>query len=1285
MFLKTRAVAAALFALLLVAGMTGFFLPQLTVSGAAPDTANDWPMWRYDAQRRAATPMALNRNLHLQWTLELPEPVQGWRPQGDNADKLDYDVSYSPIVTGQTMLIASMVNDTLTAYDTRTGGEKWRFYADGPTRLAPAVHAGKVYAVSDDGFLYCLEVETGAEVWRFRGGPEDRRLLGNERLINMWPARGGPVIHDGRVFFAASVWPLMGTFIHALDAETGEPVWTNSSSGSRYYLHPHGGAYSFGGVAPQGYLAASEDALIVSGGRSTPAVHDLATGDFRYFRHATNITGKGAGGYRVGVQSGWFYNHGQAYALEDGAPLRAIDANVLTDEAVYVVRAIRAGATCRIEAFGPEPVFVDVEIEDRLQLGELNKQYSYTELWREDLDVPLDTLHLSADNRLYLSGADGLVAAVEPPGRWRSARVRWQTQVDGDVWEMLAADDRLFVVMREGAVHCFGPDRVSNPVRLTDAAGAEAVAPPESGVVRQAADILEQSSGTGGYAFVFGAGPAGLAEELMRQGDLHVIVLERNPEAVVSLRERLRTMDVYGRTIAAHADDPLAVALPPYLAELIVVTCPDTLDNLATSAAVERLFTPLRPYGGEAFLPLNENQHETFTRAASEATLPGAKVERRGDYTVLQRSGPLPGAGRWTHQYADAANTLHSPDNLAKAPLGILWFGGPSNADILPRHGQGPVPHVFDGRVVLPGVETLSARDVYTGRSLWVREFPGIGHPFTNLQLEERYWDGHPVYMTNLPGANYIGSPYASTSDGIYVRYDKRIIRLDPATGETISEFSLAMGSNEADDWGHISVWENLLITTVEPQIFDDEPLGGENWNATSSNRLVVMDRHTGDVLWTHDADIGIRHNTIITAAEKVFMIDGLSPEAMQRLERRGEEPDTPPQLLALDARTGGVVWSSDDDRRVFGTWLSYSDEHDILIQAGRRGGKRVLADEPSDRMAAHRGSDGTFLWDREESYAGPVSLHEEWIIPGRPGPAVHLLTGETVERRHPLSDEPVSWTYRRTYGCGTLNTSTHLLAFRSGSAGVTDMVRGCGTTNLSGFRSGCTNNMIAADGLLNAPDYTRTCTCSYQNQTSLALIHMPDVEMWTYNDIRPARQTIRRAGLNLAAPGNRMADNGTLWLNYPGETGPSPDFPVHASPENGGRFQIHTSLMDGGGTAPAWVAGSGLLGIETLEIELLPAEEQANAPQDVSYTVWLHFAEPEQAAAGDRVFDVLLQNNEVLSRFDVIAEAGAPNRGVVKQFSGINVRDRLRIDLRPAEGSRRPPLLCGIELVAES
>ena len=31
--------------------------------------------------------------------------------------------------------------------------------------------------------------------------------------------------------------------------------------------------------------------------------------------------------------------------------------------------------------------------------------------------------------------------------------------------------------------------------------------------------------------------------------------------------------------------------------------------------------------------------------------------------------------------------------------------------------------------------------------------------------------------------------------------------------------------------------------------------------------------------------------------------------------------------------------------------------------------------------------------------------------------------------------------------------------------------------TNLGGSKSGCTSNLIVADGVLNAPDYIRTCT----------------------------------------------------------------------------------------------------------------------------------------------------------------------------------------------------------------
>src|SRR5690606_15481018 len=85
----------------------------------------------------------------------------------------------------------------------------------------------------------------------------------------------------------------------------------------------------------------------------------------------------------------------------------------------------------------------------------------------------------------------------------------------------------------------------------------------------------------------------------------------------------------------------------------------------------------------------------------------------------------------------------------------------------------------------------------------------------------------------------------------------------------------------------------------------------------------------------------------------------------------------------------------------------------------------------------------------------------------------------------------------------------------------------------------------IAADGVLNAPDYTRTCRCSFQNQTSLALVHMPGLEIWTHNDFEYTGERVRRLGVNIGAPGDRRDSTGTLWMEYPAVGGQSPEVEV--------------------------------------------------------------------------------------------------------------------------------------------
>ena len=196
----------------------------------------------------------------------------------------------------------------------------------------------------------------------------------------------------------------------------------------------------------------------------------------------------------------------------------------------------------------------------------------------------------------------------------------------------------------------------------------------------------------------------------------------------------------------------------------------------------------------------------------------------------------------------------------------------------------------------------------------------------------------------------------------------------------------------------------------------------------------------------------------------------------------------------------------------MFGTWLGYSEAHDILLQAGAAASDR-LADEAKQGMIAYRGRDGSVLWKRLEiRYSGPCILHHETIFTNAdegsaqgkkkfPSRALSLLDGSDRTATNPLTGQPEPWSMPRGKGCNTMTACESMLLFRDGAAGYYDLAGQSGRGNLGGFRSGCTSNLVAADGVLNAPEYTRTCICPYQNQTSLALVHMPDIEVWTIND----------------------------------------------------------------------------------------------------------------------------------------------------------------------------------------
>jgi hypothetical protein len=286
---------------------------------AASAAAADWPQWRYDAYHSADSPEILPADLQLQWTRQYSQRLQVW-DDPLNHDLMPYDKVFEPVVLGDQLFLGFNDRDKLVALDIHTGQERWSFFADGPVRLPPVAWRNKIYFVSDDGHLYCLGADDGTLRWKFRGGPSARKALGNGRLISVWPARGGPVIRDGTVYFAASIWPFMGTFIYALDAQTGAVIWVNDGTGAQYLKQPHS-APAFAGVAPQGTFVATRDFLLVPGGRSVPAAFDRKTGHFLHFQ--IDDSGKGNGGSLVVANDSEFFVHTRqrstrAYELKTG-------------------------------------------------------------------------------------------------------------------------------------------------------------------------------------------------------------------------------------------------------------------------------------------------------------------------------------------------------------------------------------------------------------------------------------------------------------------------------------------------------------------------------------------------------------------------------------------------------------------------------------------------------------------------------------------------------------------------------------------------------------------------------------------------------------------------------------------------------------------------------------------------------------------------------------------------------------------------------------------------------
>ena len=1050
----------------------------------------DWPMWRNDAVRSGVTKDELPAKLHLQWTRKLPMPMPAW----PNEARLHFDASYEPIALGSRVFIGSMVDGSLTALDSVTGDELWKFYTNGPIRLAPAAFDGRVYVGSDDGWLYCVDAVSGDLHWKVSGAPESRgshRHLGNARLVSFWPVRGGPVIADGVVYFGAGIWPTMGVFVHAVDAASGRLIWTNDNSHAIENVRVDHNYMQESGISPQGHMLVRGDMLIVPNGRSMPARFDRNTGALHYF-----VQGYRNGDSRVTVSGDTaLVGLTGVVSLKDGreiasrwaaagkdAPAGWSSPKVDLFEGPLFPYKSLPGCDYRSVidkgiAFGADDGIVyaydlsgaATSLEDKEFNGNPIKPASWDtpQLWKLSTPVAgkkLETKSLvRAGSRLYVHSGRHLMAIQLDKDANMPGSIAWSMELDGEPTSMIAADDRLFVVLADGSLQCFGGQSVEARRHVADTLAATTAS---GELTERTKMILRASTQREGYAVVMGLKDGRLVEELLAATHLNIIAIDDNLATINRLRRKYAADERVSGRFQAIVDDPASASLPRYLAALIVSE-DDAKLSLDTETQLLRMYDSLRPYGGTLCVSVEAVEPVRLAQSESSAGFHGLKTRIANDQLLLIRSGPLRGSADWTHETGDAARSFYSRDELVQAPLAVLWYGDGRDHGFYKRkdYGHGLKPQVAGGRLFALQVatNTLKSVDAYTGRLLWSR----------------------------VVGAS---ARYASMPDAVYVADERACLVLDPANGELKQSFNLQLDQAEdvpasATD---IRVGEDIILIAL--RFNKENAISKGRWN---SSALVALDRTSGKQLWSRPAELRYNTAAVAVAGGCVFCIDSHSPEAIGAMRRRGEDVESlPSTILAIDARSGNELWKTVRtdppanlttlhfmSLRTQDDWLAYSSEHDLLL-AGK-----------SNNTFALNAQSGEVVWQKPIRGQQPLILGPETFI-NQTGHTYEVASGTLV------SGDAL---FRRS-GCNYAVGGKNLLFLRSNCATYVD-IESRQEYAIRNLRSGCSNSLVAADGLLNAPCFSVGCVCNYPIQTSFSMFHMPESVDWHGEE--PVRQEI--------------------------------------------------------------------------------------------------------------------------------------------------------------------------------
>lgn len=1279
------------------------FLFALALLVPAAEAA-DWPTERGDIARSGATDDALVMPLAARWSVKAPAaPRLAWSSAEGRvmegkliAHRIRFDDAFRTVVSEGRVYFGSTVDHQIHCIDLTTGQELWTFFTGGPIRLAPTVAGDRLLFGSDDGRVYCLDKRSGALKWEHRIATRDEWLLARGEMISKWPIRTGVLVHRGVAYCGAGIFPHEDIYLEGLDVETGRRVWgvdqISSLDAGRNDL------------SPQGDLLANGDLLFVPSGGSLPGVFDLKTGALLHKRtHSWRTTAGGVvGGTKAVLADGQIYTGGEhhflamteekgdvGFAWLDGHQLAIQGDQAYVATGGYVARLDRpkaAAASRRRHAIEAEIATLGKEQNPEALKAAAEQKAKLTEelavLKKTGVDWRVETENdssLIVTGRHVIVGGQGRVTAYDKD----TGASAWSSDVEGDVRGLAAAGGALLVSTDAGVITAFGAataQKAPSGVAKTD------LAPVDAKIREVAAKILAGAGVTRGYCLIVGAEEGQLARELASRSDLRIYCVEPDVEKANRARTALKAAGLYGHRVVVHTWNQGDIPYSDYFANLIVSET--ALRTGKVSFSGKAVARHLKPVGGVLVVPGSGQD------LAKEAGLDGeSRVEEKAGLTLLVR-GKLPGAGDWSHQYGNAANTAVSGDKRIQGDLGVLWYGDPGPGEVINRHEGAVGPLAVDGKLIVQGTDTIKAYDSYNGVHLWTHTNDGAIRT--------------GVFQNQNPAniAAGLGSVFHFIGD--------QCLQLDAQTGRVVATHRLPKErDNGRHQWGYLAIENGMLIgaATLRPQLADQARRRGRVTD-DSTDSVFAIDLATGKHAWSYQGQT-ISHHTMAIAPDKVCFIDSsITSEERDAILRQdksklanltGQEREIAEDRLkkadlrmavALNIKTGEKLWAHAvdvTDCSDIGTGggkltMMFADGKLVLCGANANGHywKQFIDGEfARRRLVVLSADDGYKLWSKDANYRhrpiviGHQILAEPWMY--------DLTTGEQMTRPHPITGEQVPWSMMRTgHHCGMVTAcDSGMLLFRSGSTGFADLNQDEGIRHFGGHRLGCWINAIAAGGLVMIPEASAGCVCQFSIASTIVLEPREARRPWTIYSAVGDLTPVKHLAINLGAPGDRKDSNGRIWFAYPRplpykETSLELKLDAKTKFATGGGFETTGAVSEHQVHSPMpWLYESWANDLKTISIPVLGKDD---AP--AKYAVRLHFADLREAASATDMTVRLTSGGE--SR-QVDVQLPTPATGAIEpkvaEVRGFTVTGDLEIGFTGKAGK---PLLSGLEIVRE-